>query len=166
MPDFSRLVTKALEATGIRAFHGSPKKFDKFDVTKIGEGQGAQSYGHGLYFAGNEDVAKSYRDSLSPTIGAHNTFEGKRINPSMVARLQASPDPDVAYVFQNYGVPYGRPGTVTRSDLGKLLDRDIATQRQQMEHFLQRASESRANPPLASTYTADDFDRYATAAMH
>ena len=49
---------------GIRAFHGSPHSFDKFDMSKIGTGEGAQVYGHGLYFAGNEDIAKGYRDAL------------------------------------------------------------------------------------------------------
>ncbi len=46
---------------GIKAFHGSPHDFEKFDVSKIGTGEGAQVYGHGLYFAENEETAKSYR---------------------------------------------------------------------------------------------------------
>ena len=50
---------------GIRAFHGSPHSFDKFSLDKIGTGEGAQAYGHGLYFADSEGVAKSYRDTLS-----------------------------------------------------------------------------------------------------
>ena len=50
---------------GIRAFHGSPYDFDKFDLSKIGTGEGAQAYGHGLYFAENKATAKTYRDSLS-----------------------------------------------------------------------------------------------------
>lgn len=37
--------TKAAEAA-IIAYHGTPHEFDKFDVTKIGTGEGAQSYGH------------------------------------------------------------------------------------------------------------------------
>lgn len=49
----------------IRAYHGSPYDFDKFDASKIGSGEGAQAYGHGLYFAGNESVARTYRDDLS-----------------------------------------------------------------------------------------------------
>lgn len=49
----------------IRAYHGSPYDFDKFDASKIGTGEGAQAYGHGLYFAGNEGVARTYRDELS-----------------------------------------------------------------------------------------------------
>ena len=49
----------------IRAYHGSPHDFDKFDMSKIGSGEGGQAYGHGLYFAENEGVARSYRDALS-----------------------------------------------------------------------------------------------------
>jgi hypothetical protein len=49
----------------IKAYHGSPYDFDRFDASKIGTGEGAQAYGHGLYFAGAEDVAKKYRDNLS-----------------------------------------------------------------------------------------------------
>ncbi len=49
----------------ITAYHGSPHDFDKFDISKIGTGEGAQAYGHGLYFAGNEGVARSYRDALA-----------------------------------------------------------------------------------------------------
>jgi hypothetical protein len=50
---------------GITAYHGSPHTFDKFDMSKIGTGEGAQAYGHGLYFAENEGVAKGYRDTLT-----------------------------------------------------------------------------------------------------
>jgi hypothetical protein len=62
---------------GIRAFHGSPHSFERFDMSKIGTGEGAQAYGHGLYFAENEDVAKGYRDTLSKsgTDGARRRFE-------------------------------------------------------------------------------------------
>lgn len=41
-------------------WHGSPHRFDKFDASKIGTGEGAQAYGHGLYFADNPEVAKTY----------------------------------------------------------------------------------------------------------
>lgn len=51
--------------SGIRAFHGSPHDFDRFDMSKIGTGEGAQAYGHGLYFAEAEDVAKGYRQRLA-----------------------------------------------------------------------------------------------------
>jgi hypothetical protein len=54
--------------SGITAYHGSPHNFERFDMSKIGTGEGNQSYGHGLYFAQNEDVAKGYRD----TLGGHH----------------------------------------------------------------------------------------------
>jgi hypothetical protein len=54
-----------LGAGPIRAYHGSPHDFDKFDLSKIGTGEGAQAYGHGLYFAENEATAKAYREALA-----------------------------------------------------------------------------------------------------
>jgi len=50
---------------GMTVFHGSPYKFDKFDMSKIGTGEGAQAYGHGLYLAENPVVAKEYQKTLS-----------------------------------------------------------------------------------------------------
>ncbi len=48
----------------IKAYHGSPHDFDKFDLSKIGTGEGAQAYGHGLYFAEKPSVAESYKNVL------------------------------------------------------------------------------------------------------
>ena len=62
-------------ADGVTAYHGSPHEFENFDTSKIGTGEGAQAYGHGLYFAENEGVAKSYRDDLSAKI----SVDGKPI---------------------------------------------------------------------------------------
>jgi hypothetical protein len=57
--------TTAPGSPGFTAYHGSPHDFSAFDTSKIGTGEGAQAYGHGLYFAGNEGVAKGYRDALA-----------------------------------------------------------------------------------------------------
>jgi len=46
-------------------FHGSPHKFDRFDSSKIGTGEGAQAYGHGLYLAESPEVAKEYATRLT-----------------------------------------------------------------------------------------------------
>jgi hypothetical protein len=56
----------------IKVYHGSPHKFDKFDLSKIGTGEGAQMYGHGAYLAESPRVAKEYADSLSPLEILHN----------------------------------------------------------------------------------------------
>ncbi len=49
----------------LTVFHGSPHKFSKFDASKIGTGEGAQAYGHGLYFAESPAVAKGYQNRLA-----------------------------------------------------------------------------------------------------
>lgn len=49
------------------AYHGTPHIFDKFewsDKTR-GKGEGAQAFGDGLYFAGNKEVARYYREALT-----------------------------------------------------------------------------------------------------
>lgn len=55
-------------AGAIKAYHGTPHEFERFDMSKIGTGEGAQAYGHGLYFAENPNVAEEYRDALSRKI--------------------------------------------------------------------------------------------------
>jgi len=45
----------------IVAYHGTPHTIKgKFDISKVGTGEGAQAYGHGMYFAENPAVAKQY----------------------------------------------------------------------------------------------------------
>lgn len=51
-------------ANPIKAYHGSPHNFDQFSLSKIGTGDGAQAYGHGLYMAEHPDVARGYRDMV------------------------------------------------------------------------------------------------------
>ena len=55
----------------ITAYHGSPHDFDKFSMEKIGTGEGAQAYGHGLYFAENPDVAADYKNKLGSGLLVH-----------------------------------------------------------------------------------------------
>jgi len=56
----------------VKAFHGTPHKVDKFKMDKIGTGEGAQSYGYGLYFAENPKVAGQYQYDLSRNVGNIN----------------------------------------------------------------------------------------------
>lgn len=50
---------------GQTVFHGSPHDFDAFKLDKIGTGEGAQAYGHGVYLAESPDVARQYAGPLS-----------------------------------------------------------------------------------------------------
>lgn len=63
--------------TGAIVWHGSPHKFDRFDSSKIGTGEGAQAYGHGLYFADRQSVAQGYRDKLSGLYSIHGNEYSK-----------------------------------------------------------------------------------------
>jgi hypothetical protein len=61
-------IVKAIEVAKKRkleAYHGTPHEVDRFSMDKIGTGEGAQAYGHGLYFAENLDVAGEYRKQLA-----------------------------------------------------------------------------------------------------
>jgi hypothetical protein len=46
---------------GMIAYHGTPNLVQgKFDMSKVGTGEGQQAFGHGMYFAENPNVAASY----------------------------------------------------------------------------------------------------------
>lgn len=78
---------------GIKAYHGTPHSFDAFDISKIGTGEGAQAYGHGLYFAESPGVARTYRDTL--TIKHDAAAEKWRLSPGDVNHAKN--------VMQQYG---------------------------------------------------------------
>ena len=52
---------------GMNVYHGSPHIFNKFRMDKMGTGEGAQAYGHGLYLAENPNVAKEYQKKFANT---------------------------------------------------------------------------------------------------
>lgn len=60
------------------AWHGSPYDFDEFSLDHMGEGEGAQAHGWGLYFAADRKTSEGYqhmRDELdSPKVN----FNGKQ----------------------------------------------------------------------------------------
>lgn len=88
-PTAGRMAEQYLTQTGgilpLDVYHGSPHRFPptatnplgEFDASKIGTGEGAQTYGHGLYFAENPDVARQYQKTLSNT---EMLVNGQKIN--------------------------------------------------------------------------------------
>ncbi len=46
----------------IRVYHASPHSFDKVDLSKVGSGQGLNTYGHGFYTAENPNTMEWYVD--------------------------------------------------------------------------------------------------------
>lgn len=60
----------------VEVWHGSPHKFDKFSMDKIGTGEGAQAFGHGLYFTDRQDIADHY--SKMADKGFFDTTQGTK----------------------------------------------------------------------------------------
>ena len=57
---------KGMPIGNMIAYHGTPHDIQGgFDMAKIGTGEGAQVYGHGMYFAENPKVATEYQKRLS-----------------------------------------------------------------------------------------------------
>lgn len=95
----------------IRAYHGSPHSFDRFDFSKVGTGEGNQAYGYGLYFAENPAVAKGYKDTLSST---GNAIYSGEITPTVrhgldilnqagaARRWENDPATQLEYMLENY----------------------------------------------------------------
>jgi hypothetical protein len=63
-------------------YHGTPHKFPateanplgEFDASKIGTGEGAQAYGHGIYYAENPNVAQSYTAAGGSTTNVPQSY--------------------------------------------------------------------------------------------
>jgi len=81
-------------------YHGTPHRFEpteanplgEFDASKIGTGEGAQAYGHGIYLAENPNVAKGYKTANELT---QTLVEGKVIDaadPRFQAAVRVSRD--------------------------------------------------------------------------
>jgi hypothetical protein len=64
---FERQMAQVPNLMGLTAYHGTPHTIKgKFDISKVGTGEGAQAYGHGMYFAENPAVATQYKSSTIP----------------------------------------------------------------------------------------------------
>ena len=78
------------ESGALTLWHGSPHDFDRFSMDKIGTGEGAQAYGHGLYFAENRGVAEGYRDTLTDPGNFPLQIGGKPLNTVWNDELRAN----------------------------------------------------------------------------
>jgi hypothetical protein len=88
-PKAGQLAEQYMVNTGgilpLDVYHGTPhtlpptpnNPLGEFDASKIGTGEGAQAYGHGIYTAENPAVAAGYRDKLQKV-----NYSGSEIDPS------------------------------------------------------------------------------------
>ena len=113
------------------AWHASPYDFDKFDLDKIGTGQGAASYGHGIYAAespavsgplGSYDLEFSnakIRKLLGRDASADPTEEGAHLADLFYKIRSGKSDHDIALDF---GPPDGRGYARGMSDAATVRD--------------------------------------------
>jgi hypothetical protein len=61
---FNRFMSEVPNVAALTAWHGTPHKIQgNFDINKVGTGEGAQHYGHGMYFAESPTIANEYKGS-------------------------------------------------------------------------------------------------------
>jgi len=108
------------------AYHGSPHKFDKFSMDKIGTGEGAQAYGHGLYFAENPKVAGQYAGDL-----VASRMPTKKNNVDLIELYQSEPKTpetmkEVLFDAKRF-IDDGRLSKADESDFKALMKDNIDT---------------------------------------
>lgn len=105
---------ESLILEGIDVYHGSDRKFDEFDMSKIGSGDGKSLGGWGIYFSDSEQVSQRYSTShgfvREHEIKSGNYFDldnlnddGDRIKRALTNR---DIDEDVIEEFQRDFIEY------------------------------------------------------------
>jgi hypothetical protein len=79
----------------IVAYHGTPHNIQgAFDISKVGTGEGAQAYGHGMYYAENPNVAETYKRAGSEmNVVFNKPLEELGISPNLATHSMFSSDP-------------------------------------------------------------------------
>jgi hypothetical protein len=156
----ARLAGAGGEGFDQAAYHGSPHDFDKFSLNKIGTGEGAQAYGHGLYFAEDPRVAEGYRRALTGKRGVSLIdAEGKRYMPdgtgmdALVSVYLASNSGDYAKTEADLRKTYG--------DMGPVLDDTL----RELERM--KVAGIKADPKdTGALYTVDIPDEHVANFLH
>jgi hypothetical protein len=149
----------------LTAFHGTPHNIQgKFDINKVGTGEGAQAYGYGMYFAENPTVATQYKNILSKPEFT-KTGEGIELRGQLPRMLDESYDELVA----KNGIQQTNYGDVT-DIVGQRLDRQMkdALKANDMDWYNKTAdmkidlARFRENPPpnVGNLYKVDIPDEY------
>jgi hypothetical protein len=91
-------------------YHGTPHRFEpteenplgEFDASKVGTGEGAQAYGHGVYLAESPDVAKGYAANVK------DMGSVKAINAEMSVLANIMHTDEVPGSYRKYKTDAGR----------------------------------------------------------
>ncbi len=72
--EMARQMAEAVGAEYQIVYHGSGAKFDRFDHSFMGTGEGAQAYGYGTYVTQMEGIGKTYAEQVSYKRGDNIEF--------------------------------------------------------------------------------------------
>lgn len=75
----------------LTAYHASPNKFYKFDISKLGSGTGNQFSGWGIYLSGKKETIKSYGKYLYQT----TLFKGKSSKQDTLLDISSAVKKDI-----------------------------------------------------------------------
>jgi len=167
-------------AIGATAFHGTPNKVvDKFNLNKVGTGEGAQSYGYGMYFAENPEVARAYKNMLVKEPSYIENKTGKIID-SNSPEYKDVVERQLRMENNGYGEDFDKKFTVREGNLYKvdIPDADIPKMLDWDKPFNQQTPEVQSafnklysDPKIADSDNVDwfkniDKDRASMSAMY
>lgn len=149
----------------IVAYHGTPHNIEgAFDISKVGTGEGAQAYGHGMYYAENPNVAEAYKNILSKPEFT-KTGTGIELRGQLPRMLEES----YSELIAKNGIQQTNYGDVT-DIVGQRLDRQMkdALKANDMDWYNKTAdmkldlARFKENPPpnIGNLYKVDIPDEY------
>jgi hypothetical protein len=137
----AKQMAEAYNPIGMTTWHGSPHIFEKFDLTKLGTGEGAQAYGSGLYVAQNPKVAEDYAKNImgpkaTPENVALKVFNATGSEDTVSTRLkQIFPQIDDAQIASSIDTAKNYKGNIYKVDvpdthIRRMLDWDAPIKEQ------------------------------------
>jgi hypothetical protein len=129
----------------VDVWHGSPHRFDKMSLEKVGTGEGGQAFGYGLYFTDKEAIARHYAKSGARKIEQVSgwNINGKKILEGDVSGAEQS-------VLNNYA-----NGLTTEQIIERNISRRNALQKTQIPE--DPDSVEALKDAISATYKAEQF---------
>lgn len=145
------------------AYHGTPYNFDKFTLDHIGEGEGNQSYGWGLYFAEKKAIADYYKKALTAGRDRDLLVDGKPAN-TMTAKSYGELDAISTLREFLYDDSVLR-GKAEIAELQKFVDEQIKERKRSIKEA-EESNASDANRPLHESIFKDVREQRERSIQH
>ena len=107
----------------LTAYHASPSKFDKFEISKIGSGIGKQFSGWGIYLSNKKEVVKDYGKYLYQT----TLFKGKSSKQDTAKEIKQKKygsDKYPTVLIKHFGIQLRKLGKITDAQLHQLISKE------------------------------------------